>query len=200
MFESALELDPEFQLARRRLAETHANLYWGSFRTLFGVRDDDYERTLQRLSLSSFGPDTGSYYLATALISTRASVGDAEAYFDSARAYLEPKAIRRPADPYLHAQLGLAYAGLGLADDAVREGRRAVELLPLSEDTYAGAALVDNLAHIYVMVGEYDAAVDQLEILLSVDSPVSVPWLMADPTWDPLRDRPGFMNLLEETG
>lgn len=200
MFESALELDPGFQLARQRLAETHANLYWGSFRTLFGVRDDDYQRTLDRLSLSSFGPDTGSYYLARALVLSRAAAGEAEAYFDSARAYLEPKAVRRPADPYLHAQLGLAYAGLGQADDAVREGHDAVELLPLSEDTYAGAALVDNLAHIYVMVGDYDAAVDQLEVLLSVDSPVSVPWLMADPTWDPLREQPRFKNLLEETG
>lgn len=199
MFESALELDPEFRLARQRLAETHANLYWGSFRTLFGVRDEDYQRTLARLSLSSFGPDTGSYYLARALVLSRAATGEAGTYYDSAQAFLEPKAARRPADPYLHAQLGLAYAGLGRADDAVQQGRRAVELLPLSEDTYAGAALVDNLAHIYVMIGDYDAAVAQLKVLLSVDSPVSVPWLMADPTWDPLRDHPGFMNLLEGT-
>ncbi len=200
MFESAVELDPDFQLARHRLAETHANLYWGSFRTLFGVRDDDYQRTLERLSLGSFAPDTGSYFLAKALVLSRAAMGNAEAYFDSARAYLEPRAARRPADSYVHALLGLAYAGLDRADDAVREGRRAVELLPLAEDAYAAAALVDNLAHIYVLVGNYDAAVDQLELLLSVDSPVSVPWLMADPTWDPLRDQARFRNLLEEAG
>jgi tetratricopeptide (TPR) repeat protein len=200
MFESAVELDPEFQLARQRLAEAHANLYWGSFRTLFGVRGDNYQRTLERLNLSSFGADTGSYYLAKALLLRRAGSGEAEAYFDSARVHLEPKAARRPADSYVHAQLGLAYAGLGLAEDAIREGRRATDLLPLAEDAYAGAALVDNLAHIYVMVGDYNAAVDQLELLLSVDSPVSVPWLMADPTWDPLRDNPRFRNLLEEAG
>jgi tetratricopeptide (TPR) repeat protein len=200
MFESAVELDPDFQLARQRLAEAHANLYWGSFRTLFGVRDDDYERTLERLSLGAFGPDTGSYYLSKALLLSRAGMDEADAYFDSARVHLEPKAARRPADSYVHAQLGLAYAGLGLAEDAVREGSHATDLLPLSEDAYAGAALVDNLAHIYVLLGDYDAAVDQLELLLTVDSPVSVPWLMADPTWDPLRDQARFRDLLEGAG
>ncbi len=200
MFEAAVELDPDFQLARQRLAEAHANLYWGSFRTLFGVRDADYERTLGRLSLSTFGPDTGSYYLARALVLDRAGAVEAEVYFDSARAYLEPKAARRPTDSFVHAQLGLAYAGLGQAEEAVREGRRATDLLPLTDDAYAGAALVDNLAHIYVLVGDHDAAVDQLESLLSVDSPVSVPWLMADPTWDPLRDDARFRSLIEEAG
>lgn len=199
MFEQAVERDPDFELARQRLAEAYANLYWGSFRMLFGTRDHDYRRTIDRLYLDSFGPDSGSYYLAKAVVLRRAGVSEeAVAYFDSARAALEPLVTTRPTDSRLHAQLGLAYAGLGRADEAVREGRRAVESMPVSEDAYAGAALADNLAHIYVLVGDYDAAVEELESLLAIHSPISVPWLMVDPTWDPLREHPGFKNLLEE--
>lgn len=198
MFEKAVELDPDFELARRKLAEVHAGLYWGSFRMLFSIREQDYEETLDRLYPESFGSDTGSYFLAKAILYEHAQEGaNAHVYFDSAFAYLEPRVALSPGDSRLHAQLGLALAGLGRAEAAVGEGRQAVELLPISEDAYAGAALVDNLAHIYVMVGDYDAAIDELEALLSADAPVSVPWLLADPTWDPLRDHPRFQVLIE---
>jgi hypothetical protein len=73
-----------------------------------------------------------------------------------------------------------------------------VELLPLSKDAYSGADRVERLAEVYVMVGEYDAAIDKLELLLSVPSLVSVPMLQIDPLFDPLRDRPRFQALLEE--
>ncbi len=46
------------------------------------------------------------------------------------------------------------------------------------------------------MVGEYDAAIDQLERLLAVPSPTAVPMLRIDPAWDPLRDNPRFQALL----
>ncbi len=199
MFEKAVELDPGFELARRKLAEAHANIYWGSFRMLTGVRELDYEDELSRLYPESFGTDTGSYYLARAILYERAGQQrEALAYFDSARATLGGRVDTRPEDARLHAELGLAYAGLGRKEEAVTEGRRAVELLTMTEDPYAGAALADNLAHIYVRVGEGDAAIDELESLLSAETPLSAPWLRADPTWDPLRDEPRFQRLLDE--
>ncbi len=51
---------------------------------------------------------------------------------------------------------------------------------------------------IYVMVGESDAAIDQLELLLSLPGEISTPLLRLDPTWDPLRDHPRFQALLEK--
>jgi TolB-like protein len=201
VFEQAVELDPGFELARQKLAEAHANIYWGTFRLAFGVGGEDYEEALNRLYPESFGSDTASYFLTRAILHGRAGQeGVARVYFDSARAVLDERVAARPEDPRLHAQIGLAYAGLGRADEAVSEGRRATGLLPISRDAYAGAALADNLAHIYVLVGENDAAIDEIEALLSADAPVSIPWLQVDPTWDPLREHRRFQELLEEGG
>ena len=54
-----------------------------------------------------------------------------------------------------------------------------------------------DLAQIYVMVGDHERAVEQLEYLLTNPSWVSVAWLEIDPTWNPLRDDPAFQELLE---
>jgi serine/threonine protein kinase/tetratricopeptide (TPR) repeat protein len=97
-----------------------------------------------------------------------------------------------------HDALGWVYAHLGRKEDAIRAGKRAVELLPISKDAYDAPLYMHDLAQIYTIVGEYDAAVDQLEILLSVPSYVSVHSLRLDPVWDPLRDHPRFQLLLEE--
>ncbi|MCH7876621.1 MAG: hypothetical protein IH965_15190 [Gemmatimonadetes bacterium] len=109
---------------------------------------------------------------------------------------LESKIQQRPDDERLRSALGIAFAGLGRKEDAIREGELAVELLPMSKEAYRGAYRVEDLARIYAMVGEYDAAIDQLESLLAVPSPTTVPMLRIDPTWDPLRDNPRFQALL----
>lgn len=55
---------------------------------------------------------------------------------------------------------------------------------------------MEDLAQIYTMVGEYGAAIDQLDSLLAVPSPTAVPMLRIEPTWDPLRSHPRFQALL----
>ncbi len=60
-----------------------------------------------------------------------------------------------------------------------------------------GPEMTANLAVIYVMVGEQNAALDQIEYLLSIPSILSVPLLRIDPQWDPLRNHPRFQKLLE---
>ena len=94
----------------------------------------------------------------------------------------------------VHSLLGIAYAGLGRKEEAIREGKRAVELLPVSKDAIWGPGLIENLAFIYVLVGEQNAALDQIEYLLSIPSELSVPLLRIDPRWDPLRNIRGFRN------
>ena len=111
---------------------------------------------------------------------------------------LEKRAKERPQDPYARSHLGYAYAGLGRKADAIREARKAVELLPVSKDAYSGVNRVWTLAAVYTMVGEHDAAIDQLEYLLSIPSWASAWDLRLDPVWDPLREHPRFKKLVGE--
>ena len=120
------------------------------------------------------------------------------AYYDSTRSMLEARIQQRPDDERYRSALGIAYAGLDRKADAIREGELAVELLPMSKEAYRGAYRAEDLARIYTMVGEYAAAIDQLEILLAVPSPTAVPMLRMDPTWDPIRLHPRFLRLLEQ--
>lgn len=122
----------------------------------------------------------------------------ARASFNSARIILEREVKERPGDPRIHSSLGIVYAALGHKEAAIREGKRAAELLPVSKDVFIGSERVKVLAKIYVMMGEYDAALDQIEYLLSMPSFLSIPLLRLDPLWDPLRDHPRFKRLLKE--
>jgi non-specific serine/threonine protein kinase len=94
--------------------------------------------------------------------------------------------------------LGLAYAYLGLKERAIIEGERAVALLPVSRDAFLGPNRVLDLARIYAIVGEPEAAIDQLDYLLSIPSLLTVGYLRHHPVWDPLRDHPRFQALLEK--
>ena len=75
-----------------------------------------------------------------------------------------------------------------------------MELFPVSKDALWGPYRVWDLAVIYTMLGEYDAALNEIEYLLSIPSPMSVPLLRLDPIYDPLRDHPRFQDLLEKYG
>ncbi len=63
-----------------------------------------------------------------------------------------------------------------------------------------GTTYVKRLAAIYSLVGEPEAAIDQIEDLLSIPSLVTVDWLRLHPSWDPLRDHPRFQEILEKYG
>ena len=120
---------------------------------------------------------------------------EARAQFDSARMFLEITVRRWPSDDYFAALLGLAQAGLGHSVEAIREGKRAVDLVPVSKDAEGAGYLRANLARIYVLLDQRDEAIDQLEIVLSRPGPLSAGWLRADPFWDPLRGSPRFQRL-----
>lgn len=122
------------------------------------------------------------------------------AYYDSARAVVAAKLREQPDDPRLHSALGIAYAGLGRKHEAIQEGEKAVALLPVSKEAYRGYYRAVDLARIYAMVGERDAAVAQLERLLSIPGHLTTSWLRIDPTWNSLRSEPRFQRLLARGG
>ena len=94
--------------------------------------------------------------------------------------------------------LGLVYAGLGRKEDAIRLARKAMAKDPLEADAFLGTFQMQMAALIFVRTGLYDEAIEQLARLLSVPSETSPALLRIDPIWDPLRDYPGFRELVKE--
>jgi len=122
---------------------------------------------------------------------------------ESARITLEEKVKDQPEDQRFRAALGIVLAYLGQKEEAIKEGELAAELHPVSKDAAQGPIYLLNLAKIFVLVGEFDKAIDQLEFLLPLPQAeflwqlISVPQLRLDPQWDSLRDKQRFIRLLE---
>ncbi|HZR06609.1 MAG TPA: protein kinase [Candidatus Udaeobacter sp.] len=92
--------------------------------------------------------------------------------------------------------LGLINAALGRKEEALREGRRAIELLPMEKDAMWGPAMIRYLAKVAAWVGDNDLACEQLAIATRVPSGVSYGQLKLMPWWDPLRGDPCFEEIV----
>jgi tetratricopeptide (TPR) repeat protein len=174
--------------------------YVATYYDLFWLLDEGQRALLLRLGPSYFDDDRATWGLA--LAGTHALEGHgalARTYADSARIALEAQLRSTPDDAQLHVLRGTALAYLGQKDEAIREGRRSVELLPASTNAFAGPYMQHQLARIYIMTGEYDQAVDALEPLLKLPYFLSPGWLRIDPTFAPLRGNPRFERLVMGT-
>jgi serine/threonine-protein kinase len=120
----------------------------------------------------------------------------ARSLFEQARQTVEKTIPVNPGDASRHALLGQIYAGLGLKPEAIREGERAVELLPESKDALDGPAMTLVLAKICLTVGENDRALALLEHSLSSPGGTTPFALRTDPVWDSLGANPRFQQLL----
>jgi TolB-like protein/Tfp pilus assembly protein PilF len=116
----------------------------------------------------------------------------------AALALLEKEVAARPEDARVHSALGNVLAVLGRKEEAIREGKQGVDLYPVSRDALHGPRHIQDLADIYVTVGEYDIALEQIEYLLSIPTFVSVELLKLHPLMDPLHDHPEFRRLEEQ--
>jgi hypothetical protein len=92
--------------------------------------------------------------------------------------------------------LGIIDAALGRKEDAVREGRRACELLPISRDAIDGVTCAVNLAQIYAWTGEKDLAIEQIAAVERVPNRLSYGLLKLHPFWDSLRGDPRFEKIV----
>ena len=165
----------------------------------------DYRAALKRLMAAQ---DPAIYFheefvpRAQLIAEAHGAMGDtaaARTYYDSAQMLVRQRLKESPNTANLYSALGIALAGLGQREQAIREGRRGVELLPVSRDALDGPFRVRDLARIYLMVGEREAALDQLEVLFALPggNPLSAPLLRVDPIWAPLRGEPRFRRLTE---
>jgi serine/threonine-protein kinase len=117
---------------------------------------------------------------------------------EKARQITEQSVRESPDDAARHALLGGILALLGQKEEAIREGKRAVELRPESKDAFDGPMFTMALAQIYAWTGENDQAMQLIEHSLSTPNGVTVPILKLDPIWDPLRNDPRFQALLSK--
>jgi len=122
--------------------------------------------------------------------------GKARAAFTAARVGQEKTVRAQPNYGPPLCVLGLIDAGLGRKEEALQEGRRAIELLQVEKDALVGPTMIKYLAMIAAWVGDKDLACEQLAIATRPPSTVSYGQLKLLPFWDPLRGDPRFEEIV----
>jgi serine/threonine protein kinase/Flp pilus assembly protein TadD len=120
----------------------------------------------------------------------------AQRAFSAARLEHEEAVRAQPGYAPALCVLGLIDAGLGRKEEALREGRQAVEMTPLAKEPINGAQMIEYFAIIAAWTGEKDLAIEQLETVVQVPSLVSYGKLKLHPFWDPLRGDPRFEKIV----
>jgi TolB-like protein/regulator of sirC expression with transglutaminase-like and TPR domain len=173
--------------------------------TRMQLRDwDGAVREARATRHEGLGDSQFEYYppaLLSGLAHQRNGEGEAaRADFSEAAAVLERHVVAAPDDERYRGALALAYAGLGRTEDALREARRGVQLMPFEREAWRGAIRQGELAAVHAWVGNADSAVAHLDALLSRPGELTTYLLRNDPTWDPLRGEPAFEALLDRYG
>jgi TolB-like protein len=172
--------------------------FFGTYLDLFWALDDTQQQLLLTLPLSSFDNDRLLQSIVRAqTYALRKDLTRTAVYADSARLATEEQLRATPQDGQRRVVRGLALAYLGRKAEAIAEGKRGVALLPVSRDALAGTYIQHQLIRIYLLVGEPEQALDQIEALLKVPYYLSPGWLTIDPTFEPLRRHPRFRRLVE---
>jgi serine/threonine-protein kinase len=171
--------------------------FFARFEELGWLLDQDQQREVLALGPDAYEDDRAPWAMVmTQLHAMRGQPALARAYADSARMAYEQHLETQPNDAQHHAFLGFALAALGRKDAAIREATRATELAPIATDGFLGPYVQMLLARVHMMVGNYDQAVELMKEPVTVPNNVSKAWLRVDPTWDPLRQHPGFQRLV----
>jgi tetratricopeptide (TPR) repeat protein len=118
--------------------------------------------------------------------------------FGAAREQLYRKAEANPTDPRLMVALAYADLALGRKEESIREGRRAMEMRPISEDAFEGPGIAANVAVIFALTNQPDVAFAQLNILAKIPGNFNYGDLKTYPGWDPLRKDPRLEKLLAQ--
>jgi TolB-like protein/Tfp pilus assembly protein PilF len=157
---------------------------------------------LNEFSYTNAGATPKSFFEGCSALARDDTAG-AQKFFEAARPAFEDAVKQAPDSAERHANLGWFYAFIGRKEDALREGRRAIELKPESKDAFDGAIMNSYLALIYARCGEKDLAFPLIERLLktpgavdSVDYSITVNDLKFRWEWDPLRADPRFGQLI----
>ena len=184
------------QAAPSEVSPTSLVAFLANYWDLYWLLDDTQQRLLLRLPPSAFDDDRGTWGISLAQTYwVRGDQKRARAYADSSLSAVEEVLKDTPDNPQQVAFRGLALAYLGRKADAIREGERAVALIPTTKDGYTGPYLQHILVRIYLLAGEPEKALNNLEPLLKTPYHLSPGWLRIDPAFLPLKGNPRFERL-----
>jgi serine/threonine-protein kinase len=143
--------------------------------------------------------DTTTYYITRASAYYYADdLESARAYADSALRFMQAKEYDKTDNPVIMSQYAATLAMLpGRRQEALKLIDRAVEKLPIEKDALSGSDIRNTRMIIYILTEDYDAAIREIEFLLSVPSTLTPAVLRVHPGFDPLRDDPRFKRLTE---
>jgi TolB-like protein/Tfp pilus assembly protein PilF len=122
----------------------------------------------------------------------------ARAAFAAAREEQEKTVQAQPNSGGALVVLGLYEAALGRKEEALRDGRRAMELLPVEKDALNGARVITVFATIAAWVGEKDLALEHLAQAVQLPAGPTYGVLKLGVDWDPLRGDPGFEKIVAD--
>ncbi|HXX65235.1 MAG TPA: protein kinase [Bacteroidota bacterium] len=118
--------------------------------------------------------------------------------YGSIRDSIERLVRQTPNGSSYRSQLSQVFAGLGMKAEALREGRLAIALAPLKADyDWWGEIVREDYVRMNVVLGEYDTAITHIDTLLSIPSEMTTWKLRLEPWYDPLRENPRFLALLQ---
>jgi serine/threonine-protein kinase len=171
--------------------------YVANYNDLVWVLGEQERELLLRLTPSAFDDDRGAWALCLVQAYTlKDDAANVHTYAEEARKAIEEQLRATPEDAQRHVFLGIALAYLGRKEEAIPEGQRGVALDPVSKNARGGPYIQHQLFRIYLLVGEPEKALDQLEPLMKIPYYLSPGWLKIDPNFDPLRKNPRFQKLV----
>jgi tetratricopeptide (TPR) repeat protein len=117
-----------------------------------------------------------------------------------AKSFAEKWVADAPNEAKRHGSLAQCLAWLGEKEAAIAEAKRGTELLPENVDAFDGPVCTQTLAEIYIIVGEYDKALEIIDGLLTRPTQLTVAQLKMSPLWDHVRQDPRFIAILKKHG
>ena len=171
--------------------------YVAAYWDVVWLLDEKQRDLLVSLAPSAFDGDRATWGLCLAqAYALRGDAAKARLHAAEAKKAIEEQLQSAPEDAQRRVGLGLALAYMGDTAGGIREAQRGVAMLPIARDGFTGPFLQHQLARIYLLAGEPEKALDQLEPLLKIPYILSPGWLQIDPNFDPLRGNPRFQKLV----